>query len=109
LSTVTPNRRVTARRACRLSVRYKSGKDWHPATAMDLSAKGARLRVGESLARGARIAVALEVPIRDGVAVPSVEVPASVIWSRAEGLSHQVGLLFEDSPADLQEILIALG
>jgi hypothetical protein len=36
-------------------------------------------------------------------------VPASVIWSRAEGLSHQVGLLFEDSPADLQEILIALG
>lgn len=108
MSTVTPNRRVTARRACRLNVRYRSGNDWHPATAMDLSTKGARLRVGESLARGARVAVALEVPIRDGAAVPSVEVHASVIWSRAEGLSHQVGLLFEESPEGLQEIMIAL-
>lgn len=109
MSTSTPNRRVTARRACRLTVRYRVAADWHPATAMDLSTKGCRLRVGESLARGGRLSVLFEVPLRDGASVPAVEVPADVIWSRAEGLSHQVGLIFEGRPEGLEDVLAALG
>jgi PilZ domain len=105
----TTNRRVTARRACRLSVRYNTTDDWHPATAMDLSNRGCRLRVGESLARGRRLRVLFEVPLRDGASIPSVEVRADVIWSRVEGISHQVGLVFDESPAALQEVLAALG
>jgi hypothetical protein len=108
VTSTAPNRRVTARRACRLNVRYRVSADWHPATAMDLSTLGCRLRVGESLARGARLRVLFEVPLRDGAAVPAVEVSANVIWSRAEGLSYQVGLAFEESPAGLDEVLAAL-
>jgi hypothetical protein len=99
---------VTARRACRLTVRYSAAGDWHPATAMDLSTLGCRLRVGESLDRGRRLLVAFEVPLRDGARMPSVEVRADVIWSRVEGLSHQVGLVFDESPLALQELLAAL-
>jgi PilZ domain len=102
------NRRVTARRACRLTVRYSAAQDWHPATAMDLSNVGCRLRVGESMDRGQRIRVRFEVPLRDGAVMPSVEVRADVIWSRVEGISHQIGLVFEESPAALQEVLSAL-
>lgn len=108
LTANTTNRRVTARRACRLTVRYRVAGDWHPATAMDLSAKGCRLRVGESLVRGGRLSVLFEVPLRDGASIPAVEVPAGVIWSRAEGISHQVGLVFEASPEGLNEVLAAL-
>jgi hypothetical protein len=104
----TTNRRVTARRACRLTVRYNASEDWHPATAMDLSNRGCRLRVGEALARGRRLRVLFEVPIRDGASIPSVEVRADVIWSRVEGISHQVGLVFDESPAALQDVLSAL-
>jgi len=103
-----PNRRVTARRACRLTVRYGATDDWHPATAMDLSNRGCRLRVGESLARGRRLLVLFEVPLRDGARMPSVEVRADVIWSRVEGISHQVGLAFDDSPPAIAEVLAAL-
>ena len=106
--TTTPNRRITARRACRLSVRYRVKDDWHPATAMDLSQRGARLRVGEDLARGARLVVRFELPLRDGAEVPAVDVAASVIWSRAEGLSHQAGLLFDETPAGLDKVMGAL-
>jgi len=104
----TPNRRVTARRACRLGVRYRLKNDWHPATAMDLSLRGTRLRVGEDLDRGSVVRVLFELPLRDGAALPSVEVGAAVIWSRVEGLSHQVGLLFEDDPKALEEVMRAL-
>jgi hypothetical protein len=104
----TTNRRVTARRACRLSVRYNAAEDWHPATAMDLSNRGCRLRIGEALDRGKRLRVLFEVPLRDGASVPSVELRADVIWSRVEGISHQVGLAFDESPAALQEVLAAL-
>ncbi len=103
-----PNRRVTARRACRLSVRYGATHDWHPATAMDLSNHGCRLRVGEALPRGRRLLVLFEVPLRDGAKMPSVEVRADVIWSREEGISHQVGLAFDDSPPAIAEVLAAL-
>ena len=39
------NRRLTARHACHLTVRYRLGPDWHPATAMDLSMRGCRVRL----------------------------------------------------------------
>lgn len=102
------NRRVTARRACRLTVRYNVADDWHPATAMDLSTRGCRLRVGEALARGRQLRVLFEVPLRDGASMPSVEIRADVIWSRVEGISHQVGLVFDESPQALNDVLAAL-
>ena len=108
MTSPAPNRRVTARRACRLNVRYRMKGDWHPATAMDLSARGCRLRIGESLERGRPVQVVFEVPLHDGSSAPAVEVTADVVWSRAEGLSHQVGLAFAESPTALHEVLAAL-
>jgi hypothetical protein len=108
LTTSNPNRRLTARRACRLSVRYRVADDWHPATAMDISLRGCRLRVGESLARGQQLRVLFEVPLHDGSNAPAVEVSANVIWSRVEGISYQAGLAFAESPRALEEVLAAL-
>jgi hypothetical protein len=101
------NRRLTARRACKLTVRYRGGDDgWHPATAMDLSHKGCRLRLGEDLARGKALTVAFETPEGDkGVAPIEVEVGGAVIWSRREGLSYQAGIHFEEAPPALSTIL----
>jgi hypothetical protein len=102
------NRRITARKACLLTVHYRANGDWRPATAMDLSPYGCRLRVGEDITRGAVVAVAFEIPIEDGTRNASVEVPGRAIWARLEGLSFQVGVHFEDSPMGLLEILGAL-
>ena len=102
------NRRVTQRAACRLSVRYSTGDDWHPATAVDLSTAGCRLRLGEDLARGMEVAVVFETLVTDGSQALSVEVPGMLIWSRPEGLSHQAGIRFETTPASLDAILSAL-
>ena len=99
------NRRLTARRACRLGVRYRTGSSWHPATAMDLSTSGCRLRLGEDLARGGAISVRFEVP--EGVA-RAVAASGTLIWCRLEGLSHQAGILFSEEPAGITEILDAL-
>ena len=109
--TVVPsrnNRRITARKACLLTVRYRWGGEWRPATAMDLSPYGCRLRVGEDITRGAEVAVAFEIPIEDGARNASVEVPGRAIWARLEGLSYQIGVHFEDSPMGLLEILSVL-
>ena len=109
--TATPsrnNRRITARRACLLTVRYRANGEWRPATAMDLSPYGCRLRVGEDIARGAAVSVVFEAPIQDGARTASVEVPGTAIWARLEGLSYQVGVHFEDSPLGLLEILSVL-
>ncbi|HEY7412696.1 MAG TPA: PilZ domain-containing protein [Vicinamibacteria bacterium] len=103
------NRRLSARRACRLTVRYKAEGGWHPATAMDLSQKGCRLRVGEDLARGGDLTVAFEAPISDQQTAIEVAVPGTVIWSRREGLSYQAGVLFSTVPDALNEILGSLG
>jgi PilZ domain len=97
------NRRLTARYACRLNVRYKSGRDWHPATAMDVSPQGCRLRVGEDLERGGDIALSFS-RHEDVDAVHAVQVTGVVIWCRFEGLSHQAGIHFKTSDA-LAEIL----
>lgn len=99
------NRRLTARRACKLTVRYRSGQGWHPATAMDLSTKGCRLRLGEDLARATGVTVAFEMPPDGGGEAIEVEVPGQVIWSRREGLSHQAGIHFAEAPPALSAIL----
>jgi hypothetical protein len=102
------NRRITARKACLLTVRYRANDDWRPATAMDLSPYGCRLRVGEDITRGALVAVVFEAPIQDGSKATSVEVAGTAIWARLEGLSYQVGVHFEGSPMELLEILSVL-
>lgn len=102
------NRRITSRRACLLVVRYKAESDWRPATAMDISPHGCRLRVGEDLPKGKKMTVAFEAPLRDGARAAAVEVPGSVQWSRLEGLSYQAGVHFAGSPDGLIEILEAL-
>jgi hypothetical protein len=102
------NRRITARKACLLTVRYRVNGDWRPATAMDLSPYGCRLRVGEDIARGAAVAVVFETPGFDGARSTSVEVPGRAIWGRLEGLSYQVGVHFEVSPDGLLEVLSVL-
>jgi hypothetical protein len=103
------NRRLTARKACRLTVHYRAESDWHPATAMDISPNGCRLRLGEDLRRGSGVNVQFEAPLRDGAVALSVEVPGKVMWSRLEGLSYQVGIHFLSAPGGLDDILSALG
>jgi len=102
------NRRLTARHACQLTVRYRTGGDWHPAAAMDLASGGCRLRLGEDLLRGAAVSVVFELPIRDGSTSLTVEVPGHVIWSRVEGLSRQAGILFPSPPPQLHELIASL-
>lgn len=106
--TTRSNRRITARKACLLTVRYKADGAWRPATAMDLSPYGCRLRVGEDVPRGLMVAVVFEAPSRDGEERTIVEVPGRAIWARLEGLSFQVGVHFEDPPPGLPEVLAAL-
>ena len=102
------NRRLTARRACRLTVKYRGEQGWRAATAMDLSIQGCRLRVGEDLPRGAPITVGFEGSPGPGLALLEVEIPGTVIWSRFEGLSYQAGVQFREMPDGLNEIMIAL-
>jgi hypothetical protein len=98
------NRRVSARVACRLSVSYSNGSEWHPATSMDLSNAGCRLRLGEDLGRGSSVSVRIESP-EPGHAPMRAELTGKVIWSRLEGLSYQVGIQFDGEDPALYEIL----
>ena len=95
-----PNRRLLARTTCHLTVRYRWKGDWRPATAMDLSRHGCRLRVGEDLAR--EVVVHLHFEARTADAPPPVEMEGHVMWCRVEGLSFQAGIQFHDAPADLE-------
>ncbi len=104
-----PNRRLTARRACLLSVRYKLGNHWHPATAVNLSAQGCRLRLGQHLDRGAGLDVRFETPLRNGATALNADVQGTVSWSRLEGLSFQAGIQFTSPPEALQTLLDSLG
>lgn len=97
------DRRSATRRACLVGARYRTASTWHPATLVDLSERGCRLRIGEDLPRGA--AVRLQLSAR-GAAEP-VEVAGSVMWCRLEGLSHQAGVHFQDPPDDLMGLLDA--
>ena len=97
------NRRRSSRTACRLTVRYRTGKEWRGATAMDLSTRGCRIRVGEDLARGGPVTVGFE-----GEGSPPFEVSGQVIWCRREGLSYQAGIHFATAPDALEAILTAI-
>jgi PilZ domain len=90
-------------------VRYRAGHGWHPATALDLSEAGCRLRLGEDLPRAAPVTVLFEAPIRDGATALSAEAAGVVTWSRRDGLSHTVGIQFAASPPALQELLQGIG
>ena len=101
------NRRLSARVACRLAVAYSTGQEWHPATGMDLSAHGCRLRLGEDLRRGSTLRVRFEHTV-DGEELKA-ELEGTVIWSRLEGLSYQVGIQFPAEDAGINQILGKLG
>lgn len=96
------DRRVSARLACHLQVDYRSGPDWRRATTMDLSRKGCRLRLGESLAHGAPVQVRIT---RGADGAPAVALDGVVVWTRLEGLSYQAGIHFPVDSADLAELL----
>lgn len=102
------NRRLTARRACHLAVRYRSRGAWRPASAVDLSRQGCRLRIGEDLERGTRLEVAFETRPAEGTGTVGVGVSGNVIWARREGLSVQVGVQFSEAPPGLDHILTVL-
>lgn len=100
-----PNRRITARLACRLSVSYAaSPDDWRPATAMDLSRLGCRLRTGEDLARDRKVSVRVEYRAADEPAW-TVDAEGTVMWTRLEGLSYQTGIQFDGEPEGLADLL----
>jgi hypothetical protein len=101
------NRRLSARVACRLAVSYSTGAEWHPATGMDLSSNGCRLRLGEDIPRGSSLRVRFEHVGPEGGM--KAELEGTVIWSRLEGLSYQVGIHFPAEDAGVNEILSALG
>ena len=104
------NRRLTARRACQLQASYRAENAWHPATAMDVSRNGCRLRLGEELHRALRVTVRFSLPSPPDNGSPlSAEVKGDVIWSRLEGLSFQAGIHFPDDSPSLLELLAMLG
>jgi hypothetical protein len=88
------NRRLAARRACHLVASYQFKGHSHPATAMDLSRRGCRLRLGEQLPRGTRVSIVLECAPADCGEPLRLEAEGSVVWSRLEGLSYQCGIHF---------------
>jgi hypothetical protein len=102
------NRRLTARKACLLTVRYRSADDWHPATCMDLSREGCRLRLGEDLARGSAVNLMFEAPLADGARAMAVEVSGTITWTRPEGLSYQVGVHFAPASNAIGDIVNAI-
>ena len=102
------NRRLTARRACLLSVKYRTDGGWHPATVMNLSTSGCRLRLGEDLRLGATITVRFESPLGDGAKGLAAEVPGGVTWARIDGLSYAVGIHFKEPPPTLEDLLAAI-
>jgi|MudIll2142460700_1097286.scaffolds.fasta_scaffold92075_2 hypothetical protein len=101
-------RRRALRLACALIVHYKAGPTWHPASALDLSEGGCRVRIGEDLGFGSPVRLRFELAIRDGMTASSAELEGMVAWCRREGLSHQAGIRFSAAPGVLEPILEAL-
>jgi PilZ domain len=101
------NRRVTARWACRLAAFYQVKEHWRPSTAIDVSRLGCRLRLGESLPRGAAVNVRLVcIEKRETEDEPRrVEIPGKVVWSRLEGLSYQCGIRFVREADEIEQLV----
>jgi hypothetical protein len=98
------NRRLSARVACRLAVSYYAGDQWHPATGMDLSATGCRIRLGEDLPRGSNLRVRIDPRTIEGEALRA-ELGGVVVWTRLEGLSYQAGIQFTSDDEKLHRIM----
>ena len=79
-------------------------REWRPATAMDLSRLGCRLRTGEDLPRESKVSVRVEFRMADEP-VLSVDGIGTVMWSRLEGLSYQTGIQFDGEPEGLSDLL----
>lgn len=83
---------------------YASSQDWRPATAMDLSIRGCRLRLGEALANGMALTVRFERDRAVGQALRATVI-GIVAWNRLEGLSYQAGIHFPQDSSDLARII----
>jgi hypothetical protein len=93
---------------CRVAVRYRCGRAWHPATAVDLSEHGCRLRLGEDLERGTSVPLRFEHPQSGDAPSVGLEAEGLVVWTRHEGLSYQAGLHFPEPPPGLEALLEAI-
>jgi hypothetical protein len=105
---LTTNLRRGARLTCHLQARYRVGREWHAATAVDAGPNGCRLRVGEALRQGAAITVVLGSHLA-AHARGDVEAAGTVIWTRLEGLSYQAGIHFAAEPEGIRDLLASLG
>ena len=95
-----PNRRITARIACRLSVSYAAiPGEWRPATAMDLSRLGCRLRTGEDLPRDKKVSVRVEFRMADEPVYQIGDVAEAVGVEVARSL---IGLAVQKLGGDVQ-------
>jgi hypothetical protein len=83
---------------------YYAGGQWHPATGMDLSATGCRLRLGEDLPRASSLRVRIDPRTIAGESLRA-ELEGAVIWSRLEGLSYQAGIQFTTDDEKLHRIM----
>ena len=96
------NRRLVVRFACHLTARYQTKDQWHPATVIDLSRRGCRLRIGEHLARDATVRVSFSCQPGDEGKAQKLNVEGVVIWSRLEGLSYQCGIHFDQEAEEVE-------
>ena len=96
------NRRLVVRFACHLTARYQIKDQWHPATVIDLSRRGCRLRVGEHLARDAKVRVSFACQQAAEGKPHKLDAQGVVIWSRLEGLSYQCGIHFDQEAEEVE-------
>ena len=107
------DRRRAPRTFCLLVVRYRAsgdaGGEWRPASVLDLTQGGCRLRAGRPpLAE--TLEVRFEALLHDGAKSATIEAPSRVTWSRPLGHSAvELGLEFSSPPEGLSEILDLLG
>jgi hypothetical protein len=108
--TKPPERRRRFRSFCLLVVRCRAaGDDWQPASVLDLTESGCRLRVSRQPPASTRMELRFEALLHDGVKSATIEVPARVTWCRPlQGDAAEVGAEFLAPPEGLSEILGAL-
>lgn len=92
---------------CQLVVSYHAGGQWHPATGMDLSNTGCRVRLGQNLERGSALRVRIDQHV-PGAPDVRAEVEGVLVWSRLEGLSYQAGIQFTSDDENLHRLLASL-